>query len=135
MGPPSGRAQGRAQEAEPAGMNLPSTAGQQCQKQSETLSVCGKWCETGTLSPSFSCVTVQLWNGRHGMQGSGVGAKYFIKETSAVYSMRVFATFSLSSGSVLPLYTPSSQSCLRCLHSDTIPAYTAAILLFQKAAE
>lgn len=46
-------------------------------------------------------------------------AKYFIKETSVVYSMRVFATVCLSSGAVLPLYTPSSQSCLRCLHPNT----------------
>lgn len=60
-------------------------------------------------------------------------AKCLIKETSAVYSMRVFATFCLSSGAVLPLYTPSSQSCLRCLHPNTIPTYTAATLLLQKA--
>lgn len=77
---PSGRAQGRAQEPESAGMNLHSTAGQQW-SETETPSACGNWCNTEILSSSCAYVTVQQWNGKHGMQGSGVGAlgKVFYK--------------------------------------------------------
>lgn len=59
-------------------------------------------------------------------------AKYFIKETSAVYRMRVFATFCLSSGAVLPLYAPSSQSCLRSLHTGTPSLHTLQQPSFSK---
>lgn len=90
--------------------NEPSRCDSSGQTESETPSACGKWCKTGIPSPSFGYATVQQWNGKYGMQGSKSGRleqSYFIREISAVYSMRVFATFCLSSGAVLPLYTPS----------------------------
>lgn len=113
---------------------FPAQQGSSGQEQPETLPVCGTWCEAGILSPSFGCVSYGMAD--MGCRGvSGRLEQCSIKETSAVYSMRVFATFCLSSGAALPLYTPSSQSCLRCLHSNTIPAYTVATLLLQKAAK